>query len=100
MKVPCKDCMLVPICQNKFFYVLITECIILYKYLYAPVDSPDGFNGLVSYLHDKSLGPYRRRNDMKARVINVELELKPSRWKNNILTVHEPRDYYRGKDAK
>lgn len=86
---PCKDCICLPVCQNKFFYVLITECSILYKYLYTPAsNSPYSSHGLVSYVHAKSLGPYRRRNDMKSRLVNVESELKPSRWNYNILTEH------------
>jgi hypothetical protein len=33
VKCPCKDCLCVPICSNKLYFTLLSDCFLLEKYV-------------------------------------------------------------------
>lgn len=60
MIVPCKDCMLIPICRNKNFDVLVTDCSTLHAYTKVSMNDCT--------------------EDQRVRIENVERTLSPNTW--------------------
>ncbi len=65
--VPCKDCLLIPICRNKQYIPLMRECDLLHYYLYHR-----GESGKLN----KSL----RRKNFSKKVHNVKKILGTESW--------------------
>jgi hypothetical protein len=62
MSVPCKDCLIIPICRNKYFKDMKESCSKVEEYLFC---------GMVYN---------RRRKDFIKRASKVEKVLKPMLW--------------------
>jgi len=61
--VPCKDCLLIPICRNKYFVELNLDCSMMYNFLYH-----------------KANGVAERRPSFMLRVLNLNKLMNPYRW--------------------
>jgi len=65
MKIPCKQCLLIPICRHKSYHALVEECTLAFKYLRLSEDE----------IVNHSI------NDCQTeRIIKVEELINPTRW--------------------
>ena len=67
--IPCKDCLVLPICRLKQYSVMLSECELLLKLLYkGPPTSPTR----------------RKHKVFNKEIYNLVNILKPTRWKTTI----------------
>ena len=75
MNLPCKDCLIIPVCRHKSYNKMVSDCDNVYEYL-AP--SPSEVGG-----REDNINHTRR-------IENVECILTPTRWSltNRLLKEH------------
>jgi hypothetical protein len=65
MNIPCNNCLLIPICRNKYYTKLNLECSILHEFLYFKSDS-----------HIRE-----RRPSFIQRAVKLSTTMNPSKWR-------------------
>ena len=79
--VPCDNCLVIPICRNKYFIDMKTDCSLVEQFLFEGV------------IHS------RRRRDFSERIAKVYKSVKPLYWevgKTNPLNAGHPQvDYFK-----
>jgi len=75
--IPCKDCLLIPICRHLDYRVMLHKCMPLTKTLYH--QTPSGEWKVDSHL---------RTHGFSKLVKEVELAINPSIWRTEQLTEH------------
>ncbi|MHA1972879.1 MAG: hypothetical protein ACTSW1_07795 [Candidatus Hodarchaeales archaeon] len=63
---PCKNCLCVPVCKQKSYAVLNTDCSLLCLYLYTEIRRP---------------ASKARNKFFDERIYKVEEEVKPNKWR-------------------
>jgi hypothetical protein len=66
--VPCKECLLIPVCKYKNYGILIKDCDPMYNYLYFGHDKQD-------------LIVATRKHNFDTNIKKLYLILKPTEWK-------------------
>jgi hypothetical protein len=64
MEVPCKDCLLISLCRNKWFHTLMSDCDIVYNYAFRIKEF-------------SSCGPH---SEQIKKVSLIKDILNPSKW--------------------
>jgi hypothetical protein len=63
-KIPCEECLLVPICRYKDYRELVRNCLLIFDLLYF----------------DRLLDSTCRTSDFRNKVLGIEQTVKPTRW--------------------
>ena len=75
--LPCKQCVCIPVCKNKEYGKLVSECKILDKFLYFQKDEPANRSfGLTETRYTIS----NRRDKKDESIVALFNYLKPNRW--------------------
>lgn len=62
MSVPCNNCLIIPICRNKYFFEMKMDCSLIEQYLFCGMT----YN--------------RRREDFDKRITKVKILINPKFW--------------------
>lgn len=87
--IPCDECLLIPVCRNKYFVQLNLECSILYNFLYFKRDKFKGIGGMAE-----------RRPSFIIRAFMIYQYMKPLRWYMTGRNKIENCLYYRTSDEE
>jgi hypothetical protein len=60
MKIPCKDCLIIPLCKNKHFNSLLTDCDYVHEFMKVTIDD--------------------NAHLQRHRIEEIEKTLNPTRW--------------------
>lgn len=81
MKIPCKDCLLLPTCRHKYYEDLIFSCTPINDYLTIVINK--------SYLSSPKLQKIYKTHMLRCKVL--EKTLNPSKWNLSNVDPHPGR---------
>ena len=94
--IPCKDCLLMPVCRGKDYRKMVFECSIIRIYLYTTKDSTLDTDSRSNYFN-KSI--YELKDLMNPRYWNI-VWLKDSANKISVVPTPECEEYRRTLSGK